>query len=218
MSVRRAQLIPAVLAYTARDFARRLVIARRLSNVIHLDVMDGRFVRTRSVGRSVIARLPRGPRYQLHLMVHHPAAWLAAVHQARIKDVIIHVEARGALEALAEARRRGVRTRIAFNPGTTMTRISRFVPLCDGLHCLGVRPGQYGARFQARTLRTVRAIRRRWPALPVSFDGGVRTNLLRSLMRLGVRELVVGSAVFLTPDPVRSFRALQRFLASGVLY
>ena len=50
------ELIPSVLAQTPRQLRKRILLAEGLSNTIHLDVMDGKLVSTKSVSIATLTK------------------------------------------------------------------------------------------------------------------------------------------------------------------
>lgn len=203
----RVRLIPAVLARERRTFRRRLAVARRLSRTVHLDVMDGQFVGTRSVGPAALRRLPPGD-YELHCLVVDPLPWIEAAQRDGIRRIIVHVESAGVPRALARARALGLARTLALEPATPTSRLAPYVRFVDRVLCLGVEPGAYGRNFRPRVLANLRAVRRRWPRLALGADGGVSRGTIQRLQSAGAQFLVVGSAVQHARDPVSAWRAL----------
>lgn len=206
------RIIPAVLAADAKTFKRRLQIARALSPIVHVDVMDGRFVASTSVNRSALARLPSGNCYDVHLMVQRPADWLPYLRTDRVKTVVLHAESYGASLALRRARARGFKVAIALNPKTPLTKLDRLPRTFQAIQCLAVQPGRYGSAFHEGVFRKLRAARRRWPALTLSVDGGVTLGRIKPLLATGVNQLVIGSSIMLQPRPRAAYQQFLRLV------
>lgn len=211
MRRRPRAVIPTVLASDRRTFHKRITLARRLSRTVHVDVMDGRFVTTRSVGPNALRRLPRG-NYELHCMVSDPLPWVTLAAAVKIQRVIIHAESPGALPALRAARRSGLACAVALRPTTPWQRAKRFRGLIDRVVCLGVPPGANGRPWQPRVLVTLRALRRHWPAMIRGVDGGVSLETLPALRAAGAEICAVGSALQRSSDPHVVYQALRRQL------
>lgn len=204
-------VIPTVLARDRGTFQRRLKAARRLSRSVHLDVMDGRFVTTRSVGPAALRHLPSGV-YELHCMVADPLPWVAVAVAAKIKRVIIHAESPSARQAVLAARRFGLACAIALRPSTPWRRAKRFHGLIDRVVCMGVQPGANGRPWQRGVLVTLRALRRHWPAIVRGVDGGVSLKTIAAVREAGAEVCAVGSAIQRSSDPRAAYHRLRRQL------
>ena len=129
------------------------------ASVIHVDVMDGRFVPPLSMGPQVVSALrDLGVLLDVHLMVERPERHVAAFAEAGAGQITIHAEATPHVHyALAEIRDAGCRAGLAINPGTP-------VGAYDGveLDCalvMTVNPGWGGQAFIPTSLEKVRRVR-----------------------------------------------------------
>ena len=76
---------------------------------------------------------------------------------------------------------------------------------------MSVNPGFGGQAFIPTTHRKIREIRARLGdrSVDVSVDGGVKTDLAKSLADDGASTLVAGSAIFGAADPAAAVRAIR---------
>ena len=78
---------------------------------------------------------------------------------------------------------------------------------------MSVNPGFGGQSFILNTLDKIRALRtmaeRLNPALIIEVDGGVNVQNAGALYNAGATALVAGNAVFKSPDPLQTIRALK---------
>ena len=95
------------------------------ADLIHLDVMDGRFVPNITIGPSVVAAVKRYAKVPLdvHLMIVEPERSLEAFADAGADVITIHPEATTHLQrALARVRELGKKVGVSLNPGLTVMR------------------------------------------------------------------------------------------------
>lgn len=204
-------LIPAVLATNPRQLRRRLTIARRCSRTIHLDIMDGQFVRTRSIPVARYRSLFRGFRIELHLMVRSLDPYWDTILTLRPHRVYLHLERKTTLvDDIRRLRLLGIEAGIAINPTTPLHTLTSVRPLVRHLLIMGVHPGRYHAPYITSTVRRIATLHRRWPRLRLACDGGMSTATIPGVIEAGARQVVVGSAVMLGRDPDAAWRRLRQ--------
>jgi len=104
-----------------------------------------------------------------------------------------------------------VKAGAALNPATTPTTIEWVKDELDLVLVMSVNPGFGGQKFipavypKIRQIRTMLGMR----SIDVSIDGGVKTDIAKSLADDGASTLVAGSAVFGAADPAAAVRALR---------
>lgn len=190
------------------------------ADMIHFDVMDGRFVDNISFGLPVLECLRRAvPEAVLdvHLMVQAPMRFVSRLARAGADYLTVHVETRDDLPALVAAiRGEGCRPGLAVSPHTPIEAAFPHLDQFDLVLVMGVEPGHGGQAFRPETLGRLERLRaeceRRGLDPLLSVDGGVkRTSTAPRCVEAGADMLVVGSDVFGADDmaaAVRSFKEL----------
>ncbi len=209
-------LAPSILAADFSRLADEVGRAERGgARLIHVDVMDGRFVPNITVGPVVVSALRRATQLPLdvHLMIEDADRFLDAFVDAGASWISLHVEALPHLQrAVAHLRSRGVKPGVALNPSTPVAFLDEILPEIDHVLVMSVNPGFGGQSFLPASLdkvrRLARTIRERGIAARIEVDGGVDAGNARSLVEAGAEILVVGSAVFGKGDPEGSARAI----------
>lgn len=200
-------LVPAVLESTAAAAQRRINLYRRWRTPLHLDVMDGKLVRAKSFGIRAFMRLQLPPSMTVHLMVKNPRPWIEACQRRNVSHIIVHVES-----GIRPSRLQGALSRrqivVALNPGTPLSRLRPFVPYVSGVHIMTIHPGRQGSRFLPKQLAVVKRVKRQYPRLSISVDGGMNKLTIPLAIKAGAQEIVVGSALKHSNRPRQTFRAL----------
>jgi ribulose-phosphate 3-epimerase len=209
-------LAPSVLAADLSRLADQLQAAERGgATLIHVDVMDGRFVPNISLGPIIVEAIRRCTQLPIdvHLMVEGGDRWLDAFVDAGASSVSVHVEAVPHLQrAVAHLRGRGVRPGVALNPSTPIASLEEILPDLDFVLVMSVNPGFSFQKFLPPALDKIRRLRRVLDerGLPgrIQVDGGIHAGNIASIVGAGAEIIVAGAAAFADGDPEASCRRL----------
>jgi ribulose-phosphate 3-epimerase len=198
------------------------MIADAGAQVVHVDVMDGRFVPNITIGLPVVESLRKATSLPLdcHLMIVEPLRYAADFVKAGACWVSIHQEADPHLHrTLAAIRQAGGQAGVVLNPGTPVETLVDLVGDFDFVLLMSVNPGFGGQSFIPRVLDKVKrlgALRaQRGVPFFIQVDGGVGMKNAADLIRAGADCLVAGNAVFKAEDPKAAVAGLLREMAAG---
>lgn len=187
------------------------------ADMIHLDIMDGRFVPNITFGEKVIATI-RGLTelpLDVHMMVEEPERYFDSFSGAGATGMTIHSEAAPHLQRqLSRVREVGCIAGVAINPGTSLSTVREVVGDIDLLLIMTVNPGFGGQEFLPFSVDKVARARRLLDdarsdaALEV--DGGVARDTIEKLWRAGADTFVAGSAIFSSGDPRKEIGVLRQ--------
>jgi ribulose-phosphate 3-epimerase len=211
-------LAPSILAADLSRLGEELrAVERGGATLVHVDVMDGRFVPNISLGPVIVEAVRRSCALppDVHLMIEDADRYLDAFADAGAASMSVHVEAMPHLRrAVDHLRGRGVRPGVALNPSTPISTLEEILPEVDFVLVMSVNPGFSFQKFLPTTLDKVqrlhRVIAERGLSAKVQVDGGVNVENVRSLVQAGVEIVVAGAAAFGGGDPEASTRALIR--------
>ena len=186
------------------------------ADLLHVDVMDGRFVPNLSIGVPVVEALARVSRLPLdvHLMIIEPERHIDAFAQAGASLIAVHVEASPRLDrTLAAVRRLDVQAGAALNPATPAEILAPVADLLDFVLVMSVNPGFSGQRFIPRSPAKVQAVRAMLDGAGsragVAVDGGIQPGNAAQVVGAGADVLVAASAIFGADDPAAATRGLR---------
>ena len=223
---RKFELAPSILS---ADFARLADQIGEAENagadVVHLDVMDGRFVPNFTFGPPVTAAIRKITSLPLdaHLMIETPSRFLDDFIKAGVNRLSVHVEAEPHLDrTLNHIREAGVLAGVAINPGTPLTALEEILPIADFVLVMTVNPGFGGQRFIPSMLKKIDRLREiivlNKFKTRIEVDGGVCADNLREVLAAGAEIIVAGSAVFGSTKGVDGALRELRNIASGKLH
>jgi ribulose-phosphate 3-epimerase len=225
MSIRPQEpfLAPSILSADFTRLADALALLSRADRcIVHVDVMDGRFVPNITIGMPVVAALRRETAQILdcHLMIADPARYALDFVKAGADWVSIHQEADPhSHRTLGAIRQAGAKAGIVLNPGTPVEALTDLVGAFDYALLMSVNPGFGGQSFIPRVLDKVRRLdaMRRNAGAPflIQVDGGVGPDNAAALVAAGADVLVAGHAVFGAADPLQAIAALLAAMDAG---
>lgn len=185
------------------------------ASVLHVDVMDGRFVPNITIGLPVVKSLRKATSMTIdtHLMIVEPSRYASQFVKAGADMVSIHVEADPHLHrTLGSIKDAGGKAGIAINPATPLSAISEVLPFADFVLIMSVNPGFGGQAFIPEVLHKVRRLRNeildRGLKVRIEIDGGVDAGNINEVVESGAEIIVAGSAVFGKPNPTEAVKEL----------
>ena len=198
------ELAPSILSADFSRLADEIGEAEKAgADVVHLDVMDGRFVPNFTFGPPVVSAIRKVTSLPLdaHLMVETPSRLLDGFIRAGVNRLSVHVEAEPHLDrALNHIREAGILAGVAINPGTPLSALEEILPIADFVLVMTVNPGFGGQPFISSMLKKIDRLReiivRNRYRTRIEVDGGIGADNLRDVLAAGAEIIVAGSAVF----------------------
>jgi ribulose-phosphate 3-epimerase len=170
---------------------------------LHIDVMDGQFVPSISVGLPVVRTLrPCTERmFDVHLMIEEPIRFIDEFAEAGADIITVHAEACRHLDrTIDRIKERGLIAGVALNPATPLETIRYVLPKTDMVLVMTVNPGYGGQKLIPYTVEKVAELRRLLDKsgikADIEVDGGITLGNVGSLLDAGANIIVAGSAVF----------------------
>jgi ribulose-phosphate 3-epimerase len=194
------RIAPSILAADFTCLGAQIADAEAAgAGLIHIDVMDGRFVPNITMGPLVVEAARRSTRLPLdvHLMIVEPERYVHAFAEAGANRISVHIEASLHLHrTLSVIKDLGCKAGVALNPHTPAAAIREVLHLLDIVLIMTVNPGFGGQRFLRETLPKIAEVRALGPDLDIGVDGGIDATTVKSAVAAGANVLVAGSSVF----------------------
>jgi ribulose-phosphate 3-epimerase len=203
-----AKIAPSIApSILAADFARLGEHVREAERAgadrIHVDVMDGHFVRNLSIGAQIVASLRPVTRLPIetHLMITDPDTFLEEFAAAGSDSFLVHWEGNLNLHRTVHSiKALGKRAGVAINPATPAAVLEEILPEIDQVLVMTVDPGFGHQQFLHTTLSKITRVRqmidRLIPGCDLEVDGGIDPYTARFAVDAGANVLVAGSSVF----------------------
>ncbi|NGX45062.1 MAG: Ribulose-phosphate 3-epimerase [Chlamydiae bacterium] len=221
------------------DFGKLADEAKRAedagADALHLDVMDGHFVRNFALSPKAVAAINRATDLFLdvHIMIYNPFDYIERFVEAGADRITFHIEATEDVEeTLAYIRHCNVEAGLAFCPDTSESVIPKYLDKCDLMLMMTVNPGFGGQAFLPQVLEKIRFTRdicdklglRKQGKVPeggvdpqtvapfdIQVDGGIDDKTAKQCHDAGANVFVSGSYLFSTSDMKKAIQNMKEF-------
>jgi len=211
------KIAPSILS---ADFSKMGEEINKIKNadLIHCDVMDGRFVPNLTFGMKMIADIKKVENIPLdvHLMIDSPENYLEEFIKAGADYLTFHIEATKKIELCLDIigkhnKKRG----IAISPDTPVSMLEPYIKFCDIIVVMSVYPGFGGQKFILASLDKIAGLKKmiedKKSSALIEVDGGVTLENANEIIKAGADILVAGNTVFTHSDPKAAIERLRNF-------
>jgi D-allulose-6-phosphate 3-epimerase len=203
------KIAPSLMCMSLARFAEQLAFLDKHSDFLHIDIMDGHYVRNFALSSyfmDEVAHLSTVP-MDAHLMVTEPTDFLAMMAKAGAKWISPQAETinRDAFRVINTIRDLGCRPGLVLNPATPIDYVKHYLHLVDKLTIMTVDPGYAGQKFIPEMLDKIAEARQFREDKGVNFlieiDGSCNKRTYAQLLGAGADVLIVGSSGLFSLNP-----------------
>ncbi|MBD5587842.1 ribulose-phosphate 3-epimerase [Clostridium botulinum] len=189
------------------------------ADVIHIDVMDGRFVPNISFGIPIIKSIRNltDKPFDVHLMIEEPSKYIEDFVKAGADIISVHYEGDKHIDrTINYIKSLGIKAAVALNPGTSVSCIKDLIPSLDMVLIMSVNPGFGGQKYiqyASEKIKEVKVLSEKYNKdLIIEVDGGVTKDNIKEIADCGADLLVAGSAVFKNGEIGKNIKVLREAL------
>ena len=213
-SIREIRMTPSILNADRANLTSEIAKIAKVSDFIHLDVMDNIFVPNFTFDFDAAKAIIESTDVPIdsHLMVANVDQIAVDYAAAGSASVTIHVEAvRDLRTTVRGIRAAGARASIAFKPATAIDSYAEYLDEVDMFLIMTVEPGFGGQSFIEEMLKKIGQTRKLIGNRPIwlQVDGGISLETIERAAHAGADTFVAGSAVFNADDPAAMVEALR---------
>lgn len=193
------------------------------ADLLHIDVMDGRFVPNITIGPPVVAAIRNVATRQLdvHLMIVEPERYIDDFAKAGADVITVHAEATPHLQrAVSRIRELGKKAGVSLNPSTSLSAIEWVLTDVDMVLIMTVNPGFGGQAFLPSMLGKIELLRSQLTRakldVDIQVDGGIKADNVGEVVAAGANVIVSGSGIFGTSDYGKTIALMKRNIRQAV--
>ncbi len=187
------------------------------ADLIHLDIMDGRYVPNITIGPPVVESLRSVTDlpFDAHLMIIEPERYVPDFIKAGCDMISFHMDACIHSHRLVDyIKSNNVKAGIVLNPSTPVNTLEEIIYYIDYILIMSVNPGFEGQKFIPETLKKVKKLKMLMEEtgrtdILIEIDGGINLNNISIVSSAGVDIFVAGSSVFRSENPAETVRKLK---------
>ena len=184
-----------------------LKIENTSADYLHVDVMDGKFVKKKHKPYKMIYKMNSSinKRLDVHLMEKKPYKNINNFALLNTEYITIHVEIEKVDEYLDQIKDYGIKCGLAINPDTDISALEPYLEKIDLILIMSVKPGKGGQEFIEDTIKKILKIKKvivsKKLKMKLSVDGGINDEIAK---RLDFVDIIVSGSYVIGNDDFES--------------
>lgn len=207
-----AKIIPGILTNNEEEYHDWLLTAEKVSDLIQIDVIDGKFANNTTIGVETIKKYHSSSNLEVQLMVIYPQNYIDdLVRLEYVSRIIIPFEVHGGLEeSIIHIKNHNVEVGLSINPSTPVPAVFHWLDEIDLLCIFSAEPGFSGKKLEEATYSRIKQSKKYKADLPVEIDIGVNFETAPKLAKAGADFLIATSALKNAPNYEEAYTKLAQ--------
>lgn len=198
------KIAPSVLASDFSKLGKEVKkITKFGADYVHLDVMDGVFVKNITFGPAIISAIRPSTNlpFDVHLMITEPSKYVENFARVGADIITFHVEAeKNVQKTINLIKSCGKLAGLSIKPETSVNEILKYLDLIDLVLVMTVEPGFGGQKFILEMLEKVKILKseilKRNLCTLLEVDGGIDEKTAKLSASCGADICVAGTSIF----------------------
>ena len=181
---------------------------------IHIDVMDGKFVKNKTMPFSEMKNIYKytNKRLEVHLMVDDPSKYIPLYAELNTECIMFHIESsEDIIKNLELIKSFSIKCGLAINPDTKINELIPYLPYLDMILVMSVYPGEGGQEFILESENRIKELKELIHSynlnILIDVDGGINDSVLDKVKDADI--LTAGSYIINSSDYQEKITSLR---------
>ena len=189
-----------------RNMSAQLDFISKIGNygadLYHLDVMDGKFTKYKSIDYRYFEQLREKSAllFDCHLMIENPEKSINKYIKSPANIITLHYESFQdkdlMVKTLKKIKKAEKMVGLAIDLGTNIEVIDPYISLLDMVLIMSVKAGKGGQKFDKSAINKIKYVRSLKPEILIEVDGGINNETAPQCVKAGADILVAGSYIY----------------------
>lgn len=189
-----------------RNMSAQLDFISKIGNygadLYHLDVMDGKFTKYKSIDYRYFEQLREKSAllFDCHLMIENPEKSINKYIKSPANIITLHYESFQdkdlMVKTLKKIKKAEKMVGLAIDLGTNIEEIDPYISLLDMVLIMSVKAGKGGQKFDKSAINKIKYVRSLKPEILIEVDGGINNETAPQCVKAGADILVAGSYIY----------------------
>ena len=207
-----AKIVPGILTADERDYHQRLLKAEHVSDLIQVDIIDGKFAPNNTIELDVVKKYPSSSMLEVQLMVEFPQNYINDLGNLDyVSRIIFPFEVdTNTSQDIYLIKGYGKQAGLSINPETPVSAVLHYMDDIDFLCIFSANPGFAGKKLEEAVYGRIKESKRLNPELPIEIDIGVNFETAPKLAAAGADFLVATSTLHNSDDYSLAYEKLAK--------
>lgn len=189
-----------------RNMSAQLDFISKIGNygadLYHLDVMDGKFTKHKSIDYRYFEQLREKSAllFDCHLMIESPEKSIHKYIKSPANIITLHYESfenkETMVKTLKKIKKAEKMVGLAIDLETNIEVIDPYISLLDMVLIMSVKAGKGGQKFDKSAINKIKYVRSLKPEILIEVDGGINNETAPQCVKAGADILVAGSYIY----------------------